>query len=319
MITTLFFISIGLVGLLIGSELSIHHGEKIAYKLRFKPEMVGLTFLAIGTSLPELVTNIFAGIETKAGNDASGLAVGNIIGSCLSQITLILGIVALFSRFTVDKKIITKNGVWVVVAMVAATVTSLDGIITRIDGLLLVGIFITYLIHTIHSEKMSKEEQEIEEVKEQKKINVVISILLIITGLLLLIGGAHLIVENGVSLAKICGINEIIIGLFIGVGTSLPELAVAYSAVRNKKNNISATNILGSNIADPLLALGAGAIVANVIVERSVLLFDIPFWIVGTLVALLLFRSYSDVNKSEGLVYILLYCLYIFLRLVFIS
>ena len=312
----IFFIILGLLGLWWGSDFAVEAARRIAVKLRVSDLIIGLTITSIGTSLPEIATNVMAGFSTLAEEDASGLAVGNIIGSDLGQITLLLGIVGFMATLTIPKRALKRDGFMLFIALILMYITASDGYVTRGEGILLVFTYIIYLIYLLNQERILRNNKTKKESgKGSHKLG--IDLIKTFVGLTVVVAGAYLIVENGVSIASRMGITESLIGIFVGLGTSIPELTVSLRAIKQKAGELSLGNLIGSNITDPLLSFGLGASIAGVSVTSSVLHFDFVYWMAATAIALLLLYNHMNLNRKESSVLIILYLLFIYLKVMF--
>ena len=173
-------------------------------------------------------------------------------------------------------------------------------------------IYIGYLAYLVKTEKRAPLEERVGKAK-------VWDFLIIAGGCVLLIISANLVVKNGISIAEGLGISAYIIGLLVGLGTSLPELAISIAGVKKNSHHISIGNLIGSNITDPLFSLGAGAVLAGFAVTNDILFFDIPFLLLVTLLALVMLRSDNGLDKKEASILILLYILFMGVKFFFFS
>ncbi len=293
-----------------GSNITVNAAKKIAWHLKMSPLFIGLIITSIGTSLPEIITNIIAGVNNLRGIESSGIAIGNIIGSNISNITLILGIIVFFCVLDITKRSLYRDGGVMIAVSAIAYIMASNGFISKIEGWILIIIYFIYLAYLIKHEKV------VEMKPGPAKKNGFIDFILIIIGLAMIVYGAKLVVTNGVAIAQGFNVPNYIIGLFIGLGTSLPELSVAGRALHKKYHHLSLGTLIGSNITNPLLALGAGAVVSGFSVSKTILLFDFPFMlIISTIVLLMLFRN-KKLNKKDGIILILLYLLFMYISLV---
>lgn len=308
-------IILGLLGLWFGSDIVVDNARDIAKRLGVSELIVGLTITSIGTSLPEISTNLAAGFSTAAGRDASGLAVGNIIGSELSQITLILGIAGFMATLTTTKRSLKRDGIMMFMALLVMYMVCSDTYVSRGEGIFLVLIYLTYIALLLIQERVWGKFRASKELKR----NILWKLVLILVGVLVVIYSADAIVDNGVVLAEKVDITESLIGLFIGLGTSIPELSVSVKALSKKAGSLSLGNLMGSNITDPLFSFGLGACVAGVTVSESVLAFDFVYWAMATLVALLLLFNHLNLNRKESSILILLYLFFMYCRIMFFS
>lgn len=313
----LFYILAGLVGLWWGSDFAVEAARSIAKKLRVSDLIIGLTITSIGTSLPEISTNVIAGLSTRAGVDASGIAVGNIIGSNLGQITLLLGIAGLMATLTIPRRSLRRDGMMLFMAIVLMYITAVDGFVSRAEGGLLVIAYLGYLLLILDQERLKTRNSRHRRKAGGRDYAITRDSIKTLVGLIVVVYSAQLVVEKGVSAALSYGIEESVIGLFVGLGTSIPELTVSIRAIAKHAGELSLGNLIGSNITDPLLSFGLGASIAGVTVPEIVLKFDFPFWMVSTLIALLLLYNHLNLNRKESSILILLYALFMYTRLTF--
>ena len=260
MITYILFIT-GFFLLIKGADLLVDGSASIAKKLKISSIVIGLTFVAFGTSTPEFIVNIFASIQ---GN--SEIAIGNILGSNIANILLILGISAIIYPITANKNTVLKE---IPLSLLAAVVLGLmanDMIIdragfsgiTRIDGLILLSFFIIFLYYVFGITKSDKDIVE----REIKVFSYSKAILFIIFGLVGLVIGGKWIVDGAIKIAEFFNISQSLIGLtIVAVGTSLPELATSAIAAYKKQSDIAIGNIVGSNIFNIFWILGVSAII----------------------------------------------------------
>ena len=260
MITYILFI-IGFFLLIKGADLLVDGSASIAKKLKISSIVIGLTIVAFGTSAPEFIVNIFANVR---GN--SEIAIGNILGSNIANILLILGISAIIYPITAKKNTVLKE---IPLSLLAAIVLGLmandliiDGAgfsgITRIDGFILLSFFIIFLYYTFGITKSDKDIVE-EEIKVFSYSKAVIFIILGLAGLVI---GGKWIVDGAIKIAELFNISQSLIGLtIVAIGTSLPELATSAIAAYKKQSDIAIGNVVGSNIFNIFWILGASAII----------------------------------------------------------
>lgn len=324
--TPLIFLIIGIVGLYFGSGYVVEGAKNIAKKLKISYVLIGLTIISIGTSIPEIMTNLFAGLKIRQGIDAAGIAVGTNIGSDIIQITFILGFTALFGTMYATKRLLKIDGLMVLFSIIAVFLVGITGYnVNFFEGAVLLIIYLAYLGYIINHEKViDKVMYEIDNKDNNHKKGYSKNILLIIFGIAILIFASDLVVGSALKLAEVWGVAQSFIGvMIIGVGTGLPELSTAMRAIFKKAGGISIGTLIGSNITDPMLSLPIGAMAAGSIglnFDKNLLFFDIPFWFIASIIALLLFRRNMKIGKKdkrEGLALIGLYILFVFLKLKF--
>lgn len=258
MITYLLFI-IGFYFLVKGADLLVEGSAAIAKKLKISSIVIGLTIVAFGTSAPEFIVNIFASVQ---GN--SEIAIGNILGSNIANILLILGISAMIYPITAKKNTVIKEIPLSLLAIVVLGLMANDLIIdgegfsnlTRIDGFILLCFFIIFLYYSFGITKSDKDIVE-EEIKTLSYLKATLFILLGLAGLVL---GGKWIVDGAVKIAEFFNISQSLIGLtIVAIGTSLPELATSAVAAYKKQSDIAIGNVVGSNIFNIFWILGASA------------------------------------------------------------
>jgi cation:H+ antiporter len=267
----------GLTALYFGAEWLVKGASRFAHSMNIKPIVIGLTIVAFGTSTPELVTSVIAGIRHL--ND---IAIGNIVGSNIANIGLVLGLASLIQPLKVDMKLISREMPIMIGVALFLYFTGWDGALSRREGvMLLVGIFAyTFYVYRAalqESEIVKSEFQEYEEFVGATSDNTKKNIFMILIGLGALVGGAHLMVQSAVYIAKMFGISELVIGLtVIAVGTSLPELATSVIAAIRKESDISIGNIVGSNIFNILAILGVAATIQPLKINYTSICIDMP-------------------------------------------
>ena len=328
-------IIIGFIALYFGSKLVIISLENVANHLGISHLMVGLTILAIGTSLPEIAVSVAGGIDKLTGIDPNvdGIVVGNKIGSFFTQITLIIGILGLNQKIFVSKWELRREGVMLFVSVFIFLLCALDGVLSRIDALILIISYFFYLILIIWSEKKieragpeikysEKERLHKEDFKPIEKVSKPYSlrkdIIIFTIGLLILLIGAELTIIYGHALAIELDIPASVVGIFIvGIGTSLPELCADLTALRRESEGIAIGDILGSNICDILLATGSGAIIADFNVDPVLIYFDIPMLFVAISLTFLFLWTDKTLKRWEAVFLIGFYGFYAIMKLTF--
>jgi len=307
----LFLLTIGLLGLWFGTEITVRHALRLARTLGLSPMFVGLTILAIGTDLPELVLSIEAGIQRLTGVETSGLVIGNAIGSSLGQIGFALGVTGLVGYVMLGRRQAWIDGVMLLGSIAIFFLVAADGEFTRIDGGILITVYLIYFVTAIRREQYGKTKQPPGAREEGIKIG-----LLCFLGILIVTASSHLAILSAVALAEEWGIPQTFIGIvLLGIGTSLPELAVSVNAALKKQGALSVGNILGSNIFDMLVAPGAAAAIAGLTVESPLMLrIDLSALLVISLLALFFFKRRKGLQKAEALTLVITYSAYITAR-----
>jgi len=258
MVLTVFLGFSGLLLLFVGGELLVRGASSLALRFGLSPLIIGLTVVAFGTSVPELLVSIDAAVA-----GATDISVGNVVGSNIANIALILGLAALLRPMMVESRVIGVDLPIMIIASFLMIAVIAWGHISRLEGLVLAAGLIFYVRITFskaRSESLPREDSQLPEV--QKPLAVKWLGLLIIAGLALLFGGAQLVVDSAMELAGLLGISEVVIGLtVVAVGTSLPELATTVVASTRRQGDIAIGNVIGSNTFNILGVLGFTAAV----------------------------------------------------------
>jgi cation:H+ antiporter len=322
LITFILFI-LGFVLLVGGAEFLVRGASKLAIAVGISPLVVGLTVVAYGTSAPELAVTINA---TYSGQ--SDLALGNVVGSNISNILLVLGIASLIGPLVVKSQLVRQEIPLMILVSVLLLVMGLDENISRFDGIILAIGAVTYTAYVIRkSRRETKRIQQaydkvfkVERETAKNPLQVVLQLVMILVGLGLLVVGADWLIDGAVAIAELLGISKLVIGLtIVAVGTSLPEIATSIIASIRGQRDIAVGNAVGSNLFNILLVLGVTAIVApnGIAVSRTALTFDIPVMIAVALAALPIFYTNYRIDRWEGalfLGYYVAYTAYLFLN-----
>ena len=298
-----FLIAMGV--LIWGADLLIEQSERIALKFNIPEFIIGATLIALGTSLPEMAASVAASY-----NGQSQLAVANVIGSNVLNITLVLATVFLIARnINPNRDFFAKDSTWALVPVLVFVLMIIDGVISRFDAILLLLLMGAYLMFLLQDAKNMPEEDIVDLGDGTFSWSKTIPILL--AGLLLVIVGAHFTIESASSIAKSFGISEWVIGIImVSLGTSLPELTVSITAAMKGKVDMAIGNIIGSNMANTTVVLGTAALVNPLSINASTYLFDIATMIVATL--LLVFITANKLyNKSAGISLIIILGLFL--------
>lgn len=299
----------GLAGLYFGAEWLVRGASRFARSFHIKPVVIGLTIVAFGTSAPELVTSITAGIK-----HLSDIAMGNVIGSNIANIGLILGLSALVRPLSIDMKLLYREMPIVVGISFLLYFMGWDGTLSRTEGGVLCGgiVMYTFYVYRVALKETNAIEHEYEEFLETKNTNNKNNIFLILIGLGALLGGAHFLVHAAIYIAKIIGISELVIGLtVIAVGTSLPELATSMVAAIRKESDISVGNVLGSNIFNILAVLGISSIIQPLSINTTSLVVDMPVMLFFSIFLIPLITWKFVLTRGQGVFLLMGYGIYV--------
>ena len=298
LLEALLFLS-GLAALVVGANRAVTGAGDLALYYGVSPFFIGVTLISVGTSVPEMVTSVYAAYY-RAGD----LVVGNIVGSETAQITLAIAVVAFIAPFVTQRRHVLVYGSAMILAMVIMLLTLDDGVVGRSEGFLMMLAYLQF-IYTLYTNEGGEEitEEIIEEPRTPRE-----TYHWIVGGLLLVAVGGQVMVSNGVAIARLVGIPEFLVGLLTGLGTTLPEIVVAGIAAYEGRGGISVGAILGSNITDPVFSLGIGALFFDVVVEDSSALQ--PSWtymLVASTLVLGLFYWRRGIDRKAAVVCLLLY------------
>lgn len=287
----------GLIMLFIGAEGLVRGSSNLAIKIGIAPLVVGLTVVSFGTSAPELVVSLKAAVS---GNGS--ISLGNIIGSNIANIALILGVAALIRPLKVHANVIMREIPIMIAISVLLLILLIDGEVGFIDGIILVGGLIIYLVVNVILARKEKNAEVDAEFKEglKSKFGIPLSIVFIIVGLGLLLFGANLFVQSAVAIAKIFNVSDAIIGLtIVAIGTSLPELITSVVAAYKKEADIAIGNVVGSNIFNILGILGITALVIP-ISSLGISYVDLGVMLFTAIILFPLSRTGFSISRFEG-------------------
>ena len=306
------FLIAGLGVLVAGAELLVRGASGLAQLARISPLVIGLTVVAFGTSAPELAVSTVSSL-----NGTSSIALGNVIGSNIFNVLLILGLSALIVPLTVASGLIRRDVPLLIIASFAVWGAAYDGVISRIEGLSMLIAFVGYTAWLIYGgqRQTSTDDAAIDTEGSSSTgwKRVVIYVVSVLAGLGLLVLGARWLVDSASVIARGFGVNDLVIGLtIVAGGTSLPELATSIMAAVKGQRDLAVGNVIGSNIFNLLVVLGASATLAanGVPVERAVLLFDMALMVAVACLCWPMFLSQSTVSRGEGLLMLTLYAAY---------
>ncbi|MEA3419188.1 MAG: calcium/sodium antiporter [Campylobacterota bacterium] len=280
---------IAMAALIWGADLLIRESERIALRFNISEFVIGATLIALGTSLPEMAASMAASAEGK-----SQIAIANVIGSNILNITMVLGTIFLISRkINPDRDFFAKDSTWAMVPVLVFILMIIDGAVSRFDAALLLLLMAAYIMFLLREAKgiISEQLEEIEEELEEENAGFswTKTAPFLLLGLILVIVGAYFTIESASDIARDFGISEWVIGIImISLGTSLPELVVSISASVKGKVDMAIGNIIGSNMANTTIVLGAAALTRPMSIDPSSYLFDIATMLVATLMLVFL-------------------------------
>ncbi len=305
---------IGFLILIKGADFFVEGSSSIAKKLRIPNMIVGLTIVAIGTSTPELAVSVSAALS-----GSSDIAIGNVVGSNLLNILIVLGISAVLSPITIDKSLFKREfPMLIVTAVILPLMAVISGNqIERIGSLILIAIFIFYIVLTVRAALKYRKDQTVSETEAVKVMPWWKSIAFTIGGVTAVVFGGKISVNAAVDIAHQLELSEAIIGLtVVALGTSLPELVTSAVAAKKGNSDMALGNIVGSNIFNVLLILGATALIKPFPVSKDSII-DQLILLVVTIVLVILSKTGQKISRTEGVAFLtmyVIYAVYIFIR-----
>jgi cation:H+ antiporter len=314
----------GLLLLVVGGELLVRGAVRFAERLGVSPLMIGLTLVGFGTSTPELVTSVQA-----SAIGSPGIAVGNIVGSNIANILLILGLSAVIYPMAVSGQALRRDGVLVLVAALLLAGVGVTAGLIRPIGVAFVGLLIAYLVYAYLQERRGSadhtaafERAEAMELADPGLrpragtsggfLQMAVPLLMALAGLAIVILGGRFLVDGAVQLARGMGMSETLIGLtIVAVGTSMPEFVTSILAAFRKQADVAVGNILGSNIYNILGIGGLTALIAPTVVPPQIAAFDLPVMVAASLALLVFAWTGARISRGEGALLVGAYVAYI--------
>ncbi|NPA74310.1 MAG: calcium/sodium antiporter [Epsilonproteobacteria bacterium] len=296
---------VSLASLIYGADFIINESERIALHFNISSFVIGASLVAFGTSLPEMAASMTASYFHK-----SDMAVANVIGSVIFNISLVLGLVFLIAKKISPKRdLFQKDSAWGLFPVLIFTVMISDGVISRFEGFAFLFVMVAYLVFLTNDAKELTD--EIDEELKKEKFNWIKSISLLVVGFVLVIVGAKYTIQSASFIARSMGVSEWVISLLlIAFGTSLPELVVSVKAARKGNADMAIGNIIGSNVANFTMVLGGAAIINPLTINLSNSIFDIVSVLVVS-VMLVFITANKLYSKSAGIVLLVMIALVI--------
>jgi cation:H+ antiporter len=290
----------GLVGLYFGGDWLVRGASDVARRFRVSPLVIGLTVVGFGTSTPELLVSVQAAL-----NGQGGIAIGNVVGSNIANILIILGLSAVVAPLVMPFARIRGDLVWMIGVGLLLIPMFMTGVLTRLEGAILFAGIVVYILIALR--QVGTEAHDDQPVPAIWK-----SAALIAGGLIALMVGAHFLVDSATKIAQAMGVSEAVIGLtIVAIGTSLPELATSVTAAMRGQREIAIGNVVGSNVFNVLAILGATALIAPVPVEARFLAIDLPVMIGVSLLLTAILWATGGVGRIVGVLFLLGYGVYV--------
>lgn len=309
MMTALFLLG-GLILLAVGGESLVRGAVGVARTLGVSPLLSGLVIVGFGTSTPELVTSLIAAMQ-----NAPGIAVGNVMGSNIANILLILGVTAVIAPIAIRPSVIRRDMIVLGLSSGAALVAVLAGFIDRMFGALLVVTLIAYVGFAYLRERSRMAAEDAASEGERAKVEPMVLgkfLLMALAGIALTIFGARLLVGGAIDLAEGFGVSQTIIGLtIVAVGTSLPELVACVVAALRRQPEVAVGNVIGSNIYNVFGVLGVTAMVSPIRIPPEIASLDIWVLVAATGLFAVFLRTGGGLQRLEGIAFLIAYVAYV--------
>lgn len=307
MITAFLMVFGGFIMLAAGGEVLVKGAVALAGKLQVPPLIIGLTLVALGTSAPELMISIEAGLS---GNP--GIAVGNVVGSNIANIFLVLGATAVLRPLVNTDRSLIRDSFFMIIVSGTFILFSFYDVVSRPMSILLLIMLIIYLYNVYQQEQRSSMNRTDLVAETSGKIGPFLSVLLMVIGVLSLVWGADILVDGSVVLARGFGISEAVIGLtLIAIGTSLPELAISVLAAYRGEVGVAFGSIVGSNIFNICFILGVAGLITPLEIAPQIAGFDVWVMLVASLIIFGVIKTGLSIGRFTGLLFLTAYTSYI--------
>ena len=308
MLLNILFIVVGIALVLWGADRLTDGAVAVAEKMKMPQIVIGLTIVAMGTSMPEFCVSLISALK-----GTSDLAVGNIVGSNIFNALLIVGVSALVAPMTIMETTVRKDIPFALVASALLLIMCLDGNISRIDAGILFAMFLIFMYMTLKgAKKQGADAEEAIEGEGKKPMATWLSVVWILVGLLCLIGGSNLFVEGATAVATNLGVSEAVIGLtIVAGGTSLPELATSVVSARKGNSGIAIGNALGSNVFNILAILGITGMITPMTL-KGITYIDLSMLVISIMLVWLFSFTKYKIERWEGAVLTAVFIGYIY-------
>ena len=272
--------------------------------------VIGLVVLSIGSDLPELSIAIDAGLKNLAGGNYSDVVVGSALGSSLGQIGFVLGCAGLLAYLTLPRGVVYRHGSTLLGSLVLVALFGFDGTVTFTEGAALLLVYVIYLVALLNEVNVGTA------IEESGTLSFWRSLLYPAVGLAIVVGSAELTITSAVDVARTLGLSESLVAvLLIGLGSSLPELSISVGAASKGRHRLSVGNLIGSNVFDTLVPIGAAAVIAPLSFNEGLLRFETPYLFFTTAVVMFFFLHKRGIHRREAVVVLALYGAYVLVKL----
>lgn len=320
LIKNVIILVVGFVLLVKGADFFVEGSASVARKLKIPSIIVGLTIVAMGTSLPELAVSLSAALE-----GANEIAVSNVVGSNIFNLIVVLGVCAVISPIAVDKSVMKREmpfmiGITAILVVMigdylipwtkVSKTGEVVGSISRFDGIVLLTLFVIFMIFTVKTALKSRKNATESNEENKKEISILLSIIYIVGGICAIKFGGDFVVNSASFIATKFGMSQTLVGLtIVAVGTSLPELVTSIVAAKKGETSLAIGNVVGSNIFNILLILGVSTTICPIKVTMEALV-DLTVVLVVSIIVFIFGKSKEKINRAEGAIMVLIYVIY---------
>ncbi|MCK5520137.1 MAG: calcium/sodium antiporter [Candidatus Marinimicrobia bacterium] len=301
LVLNIILFSIGIFTLYYGADFLVRGGANIARLLKIKPMVIGLTIVAFGTSMPEFLVGISAVLKNE-----DAIAVGNIVGSNIANIALILGFSAIVSPILIRYKHIKNELLFLLISTIIFIIFMINGV-ALYEGIIFLIIIFSYTVFLLRNPGTHPVSEDMPE----KDDSLLKNIFFVLLGFLGLVLGSNFLVDSAVFIARIFGVSEIVIGMsIVAVGTSLPELAASAVASLKKQTDISIGNIIGSNIFNMFFVAGGISLIKPIPVDNKIFFFEIPVMFLYVLLLFPIILISGGIKRWQGILLLISYFIF---------
>lgn len=311
---------VGFVLLIKGADFFVEGSSSVAKLLKVPSIVVGLTVVAMGTSLPELSVSVSAAL-----NESNEIAISNVVGSNFFNLIVVLGVCALFTTVPVDRQVLKRDFPFSIIITAALVFFMADlikpwadvaensaGLLSRLNSIILLAVFVGYLVYTVRSALKDRKNNLMTETDgdEEKPHSLLISIIFIVCGVIAIKFGGDFVVDSAKYIALHIGMSETLVGLtIVAVGTSLPELVTSIVAAKKGETSLAVGNVIGSNIFNVLFILGVSGTIHPIMAEKQNLIDAILILLVS-IVVYFFAKSRKRIERKEGMIMLAIYVIY---------
>lgn len=304
------FLLLGLAAVIWGTRLTLDNAIKIARHYRVSDFFIGVALLAVGSDLPEVVVSVNAALRNLTGGNTSNFIVGNALGSCFSQFGLVMGVAGLMGYLTMPRRYVQRHGIMLLASMLLLFVIGLDGLVSRLEGVVLLVTFCLYF-YFLFGEEGALDKSRSLPLGASRKIWFGL-----VAGLAVILGSSEVIVRSALGLAEFWDVDQSFVGIVIvGVGTSLPELSISIGAMLKSRASMSVGNLVGSNILDVLLPIGLASLIAPLYFDAGLLFFDLPALFTLTVLVMVFFLRKRGLQRGEAMALLLVFSGYLLTKM----